>query len=204
MVPEQTDCECHLYFFCLCVFRHHGSLSTCYCLRPPPLTSCSSLPPSCLFLHLSLCRLPSFHRRTASSLPPPTTWQERKGRPNEAPWTSSAWRASSREERVVCWWSTAGRFLNTTPRTCKAPSTSAAPNWWRGACSRTRCRSLSCCSPTARSRWDVIRMLASGLWCTETEQLAVPVYRTRLSWLYTQGCRFIRLWIISAHVTLFI
>ena len=84
---------------------------------------------------------------------PPTSWQGRKGRPRGAPWTSSAWRASSREERAVCWWSTAGRFPSTTRRTCKAPSTSAAPSWWRGDCSRTRCPSLSCCSPTARWRW---------------------------------------------------
>lgn len=143
-----------LYFFCLHVFRHHGSLSTVSCLSPPPVTYPPSFPLSCLFLHLSFFHLPSsFHRLWATTLPLPTTWRERKGRRNGAPWTSSAWQASSREERDVCWWSTAGRFPNTTPHTCKAQSTSAAPNWWRGACSRTRCRSLSCCSPTARSRW---------------------------------------------------
>lgn len=94
-----------LYFLCLYVFRHHGSLSTCSRLSPPPVTSPPSSPPSCLFLHLSSFHLPSsFHRPTAKALPPPpTTWRERKGRPNGAPWTSSAWRASSREERVVCW-----------------------------------------------------------------------------------------------------
>lgn len=38
--------------------------------------------------------------------------------------------------------------------TCKVRSTSAAPSWWRGDCSRTRYLSLSCCNPTARWRWS--------------------------------------------------
>lgn len=87
------------------------------------------------------------------SFRPSTTWQERKGRLSEAPWTSSAWRASSREELDVCWWLTAGHFLSTMRRTYKARSTSAVPSWWRDDCSRTRCLSLSCCNQTARWRW---------------------------------------------------
>lgn len=49
-----------LFFLCLYVFRHHGSLSTFSCLRPPPVTSPPSSPPSCLFLHLSSFHLPFF------------------------------------------------------------------------------------------------------------------------------------------------
>lgn len=93
-----------LDFLRLYVFRHHGPLSTCSCRSAPPVTSPPSSPPSSLFLRLSSFRLPSpFHRPAAKALPPPTTWRERKGRPSGAPWTSSAWRASSRGERVVCW-----------------------------------------------------------------------------------------------------
>lgn len=48
--------------FCLCVFRHHGSLSTCSRLSLPPVTSPPSLPPSTLFFRLCL--------RPATFLPP--------------------------------------------------------------------------------------------------------------------------------------
>lgn len=119
-----------------------------------------------LFLHApSLALLCLWPRVTA------TSWQERKGRLSGAPWTSSAWRASSREERGVCWWLTAGHFLSTMHRTCKARSMSAAPSWWRGDCSRTRCLWLSCCNPTAKWRWGEAQqsrqwvLLCGRMWC---------------------------------------
>lgn len=112
-------------------------------------SSLSNLPLLPLTPFLATSRL----RPSLCDSAPPTTWQGRKGRRSVAPWTSSAWRASSREERAVCWWSTAGRFLSTTRPTCKVLSMSAALSWWRGDCSKTKCPSLSCCNPTARWRW---------------------------------------------------
>lgn len=119
---------------------------------PPHLFLFLSLSHLSLFLHTSVPYCPSSVTQSDHTTPA-TSWQERKGRLNGAPWTSSVWRASSREEQVACWWLTAGRFLSTMHHTCKVRSTFAAPSWWRGVCSRTRCLSLSCCSPTARWRW---------------------------------------------------
>lgn len=162
IVPFSTFSNCPIFpsiaFFLF--FRYHGSLSFCSSGSPLPLNS--PPPHLCLTLSLSLCLI--------SPLPPPQlvprylrrwplqpvnkTWQERRVRLSEASWTSSAWRASSREERAVCWWLTAGRFPSTMRHMCKVLSTSAAPSWWRGDCSKTRCPSLSCCNLTARWRWD--------------------------------------------------
>lgn len=90
-----------------------------------------------------------------SRYPParPTWWQGRKARLSEAPWTSSAWRASSREERAAFSSLTAGRFLSTMHRMFKERLTFVAPSWWRGDYSRTRCLSLSYCNLMARWRW---------------------------------------------------
>lgn len=134
------------------LFRHHGSLSTCSSGGIPPLTS----PPPRPFLHLSLYLTYPLPVNPTPYKPPTaraSSWQERRARTSGASWISSAWRASSREGRVACWWLTAGHFLSTTLRTCKVRSTFATPSWWRGDCSRTRCPSLSCCNPTARWRW---------------------------------------------------
>lgn len=147
-------------FFVSSFLRHHGSLSTCPSGSPSPLTSA---PFPHLFLHLSLSRLSLFLLTPTLTAPTsvtqgyhsafPTKWQGRKAQLSEAQWTSSAWRASFREEQAACWSLIVGRFLSTIHHTCKVPSMCAAPNWWRGDCSRTRCPSLSCCNSTAKWRW---------------------------------------------------
>lgn len=141
------------FYLYLLFRRHHGSLGARSSGSPTPLIS----PFSHLFLHLPLSASPlpfilSFlPLTTTQSLL--TSWQGRKVPTSGAPWTSSAWRASFREERAACWWLTAGPFLSTTRHTCKVRSMSATPSWWRGDCSRTRSLSPSCCSPMAKWRW---------------------------------------------------
>lgn len=155
------------FFFVASSFRHHGSPSVCSSGSPSPLTLISS------FLHLS--HLPLILHTPLPLTPTSltlayhsarlTSWQGRKGPTRRAPWTSSAWRASSREGQAACWWLTAGRFLSTMHHTYKARSTFAAQSWWRGGCSRTKCLSLSCFNPMAKWRWVKAQLRLPDSWC---------------------------------------
>lgn len=121
-----------------------------------------------LLLPISSSTFPSLIYPSSSSpsplLPPPsvaqgyhsalpTSWPGRKARLSEAQWTSSAWRASSREEQGACSLLIAGLFLSTMHHTCKVLSMCAAPSWWRGDCSRTKCLLPSYFNPMAKWRW---------------------------------------------------